>query len=355
MKPKYLKLIRTPSGQYHLSGTINGQRVRESTGTRDQHEANAIAFRKEIELLYQSLHGSTQLNPLFSTCVKRYEKDVRYNRKNQGIVDRLNEHFGSMKVLDVDQDALDQFVKQVFVDQGMAMSTCARNLNILQAIRNHAVKARLVSKDSLPYLHIETPSKHNHRMSIVDFDTRDEIIRRARQPYADVFTFLWYTGARIGCALDRTWHHREQPGMRLYTCKGGRSKLRQRREYHVPEVAELTAMLDRRRREAQSQPGFSMGNKLFNVSDTAVRDELARICKEIGVEDFLPHDIRHCFGTYLALDDTDIVMIADLMGHDSLESARVYINYASGQKRKQMTRALSKPLINGGNVVSIRS
>nr|MDT0250048.1 site-specific integrase [Endozoicomonas sp.] len=341
MKPKYLTLVKQHSGIYYLSGTLNGKRIRETTGTTDKAQAMLMAVHKELEALQLATGAKGYLNPNFCQCVRRYEKEVKYSRKNQGIVDRLSDFFGASFISDIAQDEVDEFVREHFV--GLASSTVERNLTIFQAIRNHAVKSKLVDQESLPYIHVERTSKHVHRMHVVSQETRDEIISLARQPYRDVFTFLFYTGARIGCALSRTWDDRCSPGMRLYTVKGGRGKLRQRREYFVPETPELTAMLDCRARQ-----GVSAGEKIFSVSDTAVRDELARITALLGIEDFLPHDIRHCFGTYLARDKVGIETIADLMGHDSLESTRKYINHARDDLARQMRGALSKPVVGSG-------
>ncbi|WP_066018169.1 tyrosine-type recombinase/integrase [Endozoicomonas atrinae] len=352
MKPKYLKLIRQPSGIYHLQGVLLGQQIRESTRTRDKYEANMLAVHKELQAMMLATGKTEYLSPKFSECVRRYEKDVRYSRKNQGIVNRLDAFFGAKPVTEISQSEVDKFVFEVFIKHKRAKSTIERNLNILQAIRNHAVKAKLVDQKSLPFISVERVSKHQHRMSIVDKNIRDQIINNAAQPVRDVLTFLWYTGSRIGCALNRTWQDRCDTGIKLYTVKGGRNKLRQRREYYVPEVPELTAMLNSRLMEARKSSGFQVTDKIFDVSDTTVREELARVCEVLSIRDFMPHDIRHCFGTYLAQDKVGIEAIADLMGHDSLESTRKYINHARDDLTRQMRGALSKPVSSGGVTIS---
>lgn len=354
MKPKYLNLVKHTNGVYYLQGKLLGKSIRESTRTRDYHEACLMAVHRELDALRLATGANDYLNPLFSECVRHYEKHVRYSRKNQGIVDRLNQWFSGYAIADIDQEDINVFVVENFTRRGLAKSTIERNLNTFQAIRNHAVRNKMVVQDRLPFINYERVSKHEHRMTIVDKSMRDKIISRADNPVRDVLVFLWYTGSRIGCALNRSWSDRCDNGIRLYTVKGGRNKLRQRREYYVPEVPELTAMLNRRLMEARKSSGFQVTDKIFNVSDTTVREELARVCESLSVKDFLPHDIRHCFGTYLAQDKVGIEAIADLMGHDSLESTRKYINHARDDLARQMRGALSKP-VNAGVVVAISS
>jgi site-specific recombinase XerD len=52
---------------------------------------------------------------------------------------------------------------------------------------------------------------------------------------------------------------------------------------------------------------------------------LKRYERATGIADLSPHVLRHCFGKNLADAKTPIQIIADLMGHESLETTRRYI------------------------------
>ena len=54
------------------------------------------------------------------------------------------------------------------------------------------------------------------------------------------------------------------------------------------------------------------------------------------------HDLRHTFGTHLALKGADAVQIQELMGHATLEQTRKYIHVAGEAKRRGI-RVLEKP------------
>ena len=43
MKPKYLNLVKHTNGVYYLQGKLLGKSIRESTRTRDYHEACLMA------------------------------------------------------------------------------------------------------------------------------------------------------------------------------------------------------------------------------------------------------------------------------------------------------------------------
>jgi len=51
-----------------------------------------------------------------------------------------------------------------------------------------------------------------------------------------------------------------------------------------------------------------------------------------------PHTLRHSFGTLLAGKGVTIERIADLMGHESYNTTRIYISISETQKRKDVSR-----------------
>ena len=62
------------------------------------------------------------------------------------------------------------------------------------------------------------------------------------------------------------------------------------------------------------------------------------LCKDAGVAEskVFPHNLRHLFArTYYALEK-DIVRLADILGHSSLETTRIYTATTAAEKRKRM-------------------
>ena len=53
-------------------------------------------------------------------------------------------------------------------------------------------------------------------------------------------------------------------------------------------------------------------------------DILGQIADAAGITDFTTHALRHTFGTNLVRAGTDLVLVAELMGHARLESIRRY-------------------------------
>ena len=64
-----------------------------------------------------------------------------------------------------------------------------------------------------------------------------------------------------------------------------------------------------------------------SLSRTRIWREMKRICKEAGVESskVFPHNLRHLFATTFYRDKKDIVKLADIMGHSSTNTTRIYL------------------------------
>jgi site-specific recombinase XerD len=82
--------------------------------------------------------------------------------------------------------------------------------------------------------------------------------------------------------------------------------------------------------ERPSRPGadsaalFTSGRGTRMTTD-ALADVINRITKAAGLEDEVTsHRLRHTFGTELTRKGVDIVTVAELMGHASLETTRLY-------------------------------
>ena len=78
------------------------------------------------------------------------------------------------------------------------------------------------------------------------------------------------------------------------------------------------------RRGAESAALFVSGRGTRLTTD-AIADVLAAITTAAGMDDHVTcHVLRHTFGTELIRSGVDVVMVAELLGHASLETTRLY-------------------------------
>lgn len=68
--------------------------------------------------------------------------------------------------------------------------------------------------------------------------------------------------------------------------------------------------------------------------------ELKGLCKHAGVEPgkVFPHNLRHLFATVFYKACRDIVKLADLLGHSSIETTRIYLMASGIERRRELDR-----------------
>ena len=68
--------------------------------------------------------------------------------------------------------------------------------------------------------------------------------------------------------------------------------------------------------------------------------EMKRLCKTAGVEPskVFPHNLRHLFATVFYRTYKDVVKLADILGHSSVETTRIYLLTTGQEHRRQLER-----------------
>lgn len=68
--------------------------------------------------------------------------------------------------------------------------------------------------------------------------------------------------------------------------------------------------------------------------------EMKAICKQAGVapSKVFPHNLRHLFATVFYRTSQDIVKLADLLGHSSVDTTRIYLQTAGAEHVRQLER-----------------
>lgn len=122
-------------------------------------------------------------------------------------------------------------------------------------------------------------------------------------------------------------------GIALINCKG------KQRQILLP--TKLCAMLKgyARRRKIKSGPLFVTRNGRA-LDRSNIWTEMKKICAEANVpaEKVFPHNLRHLFArTYYSIHK-DIVRLADVLGHSSIDTTRIYTIESGETHRKQLQK-----------------
>lgn len=77
-----------------------------------------------------------------------------------------------------------------------------------------------------------------------------------------------------------------------------------------------------------------------SLSRRQIWAEMKRLCKYAGVEPsrVFPHNLRHCFATAYYRAYKDIAKLADVLGHSSIETTRIYLLTSGAEHQRQLDR-----------------
>ena len=74
------------------------------------------------------------------------------------------------------------------------------------------------------------------------------------------------------------------------------------------------------------------------VSRTSIWRDMKNLCADARVpcEKVFPHNLRHLFARVFYNMEKDIAKLADILGHSSINTTRIYIVTSSGEHRRKM-------------------
>lgn len=153
-----------------------------------------------------------------------------------------------------------------------------------------------------------------------------------REKYYCIMRTLALTGIRVselsGCTVEALENGK------FLTCNKGKS-----REIYLPEklIAELRTYC---KKKDIKEGVIFRGNTGAAISRTAVYKTLARIADYAGIPKGKahPHSFRHLFAITYMQQYSNLFELADLLGHSSLETTRIYTVTTADEKRKKMNK-----------------
>lgn len=167
-------------------------------------------------------------------------------------------------------------------------------------------------------------------------DEYDRLLQAARQKKNERLYFLMQTICSTGIRVSEVRYitveaiHR---GIAEINCKG------KRRRVFLP--AQLCKMLKAYAKEQKIKSGAVFVTKNGNPLDRSnIWSDMKKLCKAANVSEkkVFPHNLRHLFArTYYSLQK-DIVRLADILGHSSVNTTRIYTMESGEVHRKQIQR-----------------
>ena len=144
-----------------------------------------------------------------------------------------------------------------------------------------------------------------------------------------VIRFLAATGARVSELVQIKVEHIKLGHLDLYS-KGGKL-----RRIYIPKTLqeEALAWLN----EIHRDSGFIFLNRFGErITTRGISGQLKKLAVQYGIDPAVvyPHSFRHRFAKSFLERCSDIAFLADLMGHESIETTRIYLRKTATEQRE---------------------
>ena len=188
-----------------------------------------------------------------------------------------------------------------------------------------------IRKEKLKMKFVKVQQKNYLENVISDADYRFLKRRLKSDGHLEWFFVVWFMGAtvaRISELLKVKAEHVESGYMDLYS-KGGKI-----RRLYIPKMLreEAGAWL----RETGISSGYIFKNRYGGViSPRGISQQLKKSALQYGLDPKVvyPHSFRHRFAKNFLDKYNDIAFLADLMGHESIETTRIYLRKTATEQQ----------------------
>ena len=153
---------------------------------------------------------------------------------------------------------------------------------------------------------------------------------RGRERLALLMETICATGIRVG----------EVPYITLEAARQGRAEIALKGKIRVillpGKLCRKLIKYAGKQKIASGEIFLTRGGK--GLSRKQIWAEMKRLCARAGVqaEKVFPHNLRHLFARTFYRVSRDVVRLADVLGHSSIETTRIYLLTTGAEQRRQM-------------------
>ena len=181
-----------------------------------------------------------------------------------------------------------------------------------------------------PFVRVQQKAFLENVISEADYEYFKNCLKRDDELFwYFVIRFLAATGARVSELIQIKVEHIKRGHLDLYS-KGGKL-----RRIYIPKALQDEALswLSEKKQES----GFIFLNKYGErITTRGISGQLKKLAVRYDINPAVvyPHSFRHRFAKSFLERCNDIAFLADLMGHESIETTRIYLRKTSTEQRE---------------------
>ena len=185
------------------------------------------------------------------------------------------------------------------------------------------------AKWKMPFIRVQQKAFLENVISEADYEYFKASLKRDDEMFwYFVIRFLAATGARVSELIQIKVEHIKLGDLDLYS-KGGKL-----RRIYIPKSLQDEALSWLS--ENHQESGFIFLNKYGErITTRGISGQLKKLAVRYDINPAVvyPHSFRHRFAKSFLERCNDIAFLADLMGHESIETTRIYLRKTSTEQR----------------------
>jgi integrase len=327
--------IYKKNGKYYCRGRVNGERYNKlCDGASNSTEAKKLedGIRYNIRLKQEGLIKEDKSFSV-SFMVKKYlqacKNNSTYNIAKifaRRIIDffGVNRNICSIKPSDI------VAYRQFLLDTGKSYATVNRNFSAIKRAYNLMIKDGLISYNPTNAIErFKEDGRRNRYLSEEEWYR----LRKVMPPHllAIVITAL-QTGLRKQNVLRLRW---EQINLDSMTIELLKSENKGKKYIQKPITKTLYRLLLSLKIKSS---GYVFLNPITGKPYTDIKKSFKTALKKAGIKDFIFHDLRRTFGTWLLKKGVDLRTVQYLLDHEDISTTQRYL----GLTPKYAVEAMSK-------------
>lgn len=185
-------------------------------------------------------------------------------------------------------------------------------------------------KWKMPFVRVQQKAFLENVISEADYEYFKNSLKKDDEMFwYFVIRFLAATGARVSELIQIKVEHIKLGHLDLYS-KGGKL-----RRIYIPQSLKEEALSWLA--EKYQESGFIFLNKYGDrITTRGISGQLKKLAARYGIDPAVvyPHSFRHRFAKSFLDRCNDIAFLADLMGHESIETTRIYLRKTATEQRE---------------------
>jgi len=188
-----------------------------------------------------------------------------------------------------------------------------------------------IKKDKLKLKFVKVQQKNFLENVISDADYKFFKSKLKSDGHTEWYFVVWFltaTGARVSELLQIKAEHVHLGHLDMYT-KGGKI-----RRLYIPQKLRTEAVKWLEAKNLQS--GYIFLNRFGQrITSRGISQQLKHFAAKYGlnIQVVYPHSFRHRFAKNFLDRFNDIALLADLMGHESIETTRIYLRRTASEQQ----------------------